>query len=175
MSSGALAALLPFIGLAADVLVQVLVLRTSDGARFRGSILAGFAAGAAVMAALLCFPSSGGGNGDPGRGGTALLAYGAYVGFGFGYFSFLNLNQASLRVRIMKELLTAGGPLALEDLLKRYNAQQILDARLDRLLEGGQISQKRGVFLSGARSDFLSLARLLDLLKLVVTGRKTCA
>jgi hypothetical protein len=74
----------------------------------------------------------------------------------------------------MKELLAEGGSLALDDLLQRYNAEHILDARLSRLLEGGQICQRPGAFLSGSRSDFLCLARFLDLLKLVVTGRKTC-
>jgi len=172
MAGAAASALLPFVGLGVNVLVQVLVLRASSGARFRGSLVAGFAAGAAAMAALLALPAFDGV--DPGRSGTALLAAGAYLGFGFGYFSFLNLNQASLRVRIMKELLTEGDSLSLADLLQRYNAEQILEARLSRLLEGGQIRRQREVFLSGPRADFLRLARLLDLLKLVVTGRKTC-
>jgi len=172
MSSDAAATLLPFAGLAIDVMVQVLVLRA--GARFGRSLAVGFAAGAAAMAALLCLPAFAGSGGGSGRAGTALLVYGAYVGFGYGYFSFLNLNQASLRVRIMKELLAEGESMALDDLLLRYNAEHILDARLDRLLEGRQIHRQRGVFLSGPRSEFLNLARLLDVLKLVTTGRKTC-
>ena len=172
MSPDAAAALLPFAGLAVDVVVQVLVLRA--GARFGRSLAAGFAAGAAAMAALLCLPAFAGCGGDSGREGISLLVYGAYVGFGFGYFSFLNLNQASLRVRIMKELLAEGGSMAMDELLQRYNADHILDARLARLLEGRKIHQQRGVYLGGPRSEFLRLARLLDVLKLVTTGRKTC-
>jgi hypothetical protein len=173
MPPGAAAALLPFAGLAANVVVQTLVLRASGGTRFRGSLLAGFAAGLAVMAALLALPAVAGGGAGPGVWGTALLAGGAYAGFGFGYFSFLNLNQASLRVRIMKELLAEGGSLALADLLERYNAGQILEARLARLVEGGQLEARPGCYASGTRGDFLRLARLLDALKLLVTGRRT--
>ena len=35
----------------------------------------------------------------------------AYLAFAFGYFNFINLNVASLRIRMLQELMESGGTM----------------------------------------------------------------
>jgi len=170
VGSDALTALSPLLATAVNVVVQVVVLRASGGVRFRASLLTGFLAGGLALAALLWTVSCGACARD--LAGHALLAGGAYAGLGFCYFAFLNLNQASLRIRMLKELHAAPGEtLPLGDLLARYHAGHILDERLDRLLGSGQLVLRADRYYSGPRSEFLVLARFLNLLKRMLLGR----
>jgi hypothetical protein len=160
----------PFLGMGVNVLVQVALLRASGSARFLLSLLGGFIAGALALVAILGAAAAQG-VGPRDLAGYALLTAGAYAGLGFCYFAFLNLNQASLRIRMLKELDAApGATLPLADLLERYHAGHILDARLERLVAGGQLVERDGRYLRGPRSEFLLLSRVLNLLKRGLLG-----
>jgi hypothetical protein len=98
---------------------------------------------------------------------------GTYAAVGFCYFAFINLNLASLRVRLLREIKSSPkGGMTLEEILGRYDARAVVDARLDRLVDGGQFKRKGEGFVSGPNSIFRRLARLMDLLKRVILGRK---
>ena len=68
-----------------------------------------------------------------------------YACFGFVFFNVINANVSSLRVRILKELLARyPAPMPDAELLARYNAREIVLARLARLQAGGQIEAQGG-------------------------------
>jgi hypothetical protein len=73
------------------------------------------------------------------------LHLGAYACLGFVFFNVINANISSLRIRMVKEYLARyPGFLADAELMRRYNAEEMLTARLERLLAGGQIALKAG-------------------------------
>jgi hypothetical protein len=129
----------PIAALAIMVLVQAVFLRLRRGERFFESVVRGFSAGLLVVLALqavllLVFPR----NAD--RWVLALVANPAiYIMLAYCFFNFINLGQASIRIRIFKECDERGGFITHEELRTVYDDELIRRARLERLLEGGDI------------------------------------
>ncbi len=98
---------------------------------------------------------------------TALLTFG---GLSYGYSNFINVNYSSLRLRILKEMVREGGETTLADLQSRYGSEAILDRRLTRLVEWGQLREVGGRFLA-ERGGFYRLALTFLLLKKLLLGR----
>jgi len=134
----------PIVALAVMVVVQAVVLRLRQGEQFFGSVVAGFTAGlltvlALQAALLLIFPR----NVD--RWVLALLANPAiYVMLAYCFYNFINLGHASIRIRIFKECDDRGGFITREELRAVYDDELIKEARLQRLLEGGDVIRENG-------------------------------
>jgi hypothetical protein len=101
----------------------------------------------------------------------ALLALNtvASLAFAFGYFNFVNLTVASLRIRILEELADAGGRLPRSVLLDRYGTTSVADLRLERLVGGGHLVERNGRLHTG-RLQFLVVARIFDGLRRLIFG-----
>ena len=93
----------------------------------------------------------------------------ASLAFAFGYFNFVNLTVASLRIRILEELADAGGRLPRADLLDRYGTTSVADLRLQRLVGGGHLVERNGRLYTG-RLQFLLVARIFDGLRWLIFG-----
>jgi hypothetical protein len=93
--------------------------------------------------------------------GTNLVAY---LAFAFGYFNFVNLNIASLRIRMIQELAESGGELPAKRLAGLYNTETVIAVRIDRLARGGHLVERGGRYYSG-KWQFLFVARTFDLLR----------
>jgi hypothetical protein len=122
---------------------------------------AGLACAAALTAALLL-------RAPP----SELAAYvfvnaGATAALAFGYFNFVNLNFTSLRVRMLREL-NAIGCLSISDIKVRYGADTVLDLRLARLVEAGELSFDGSVYRLGPSRRILMIGRILDRLKAII-------
>jgi hypothetical protein len=96
----------------------------------------------------------------------------AYLAFAFGYFNFINLNIASLRIRMLQELADAGGRLPSERLAGLYNIETVIAVRIDRLARGGHLVERGGRYYSG-KWQFLIVARTFDLLRWAILGERT--
>lgn len=94
-----------------------------------------------------------------------------YVLLGYCYFHFLNLGETARRIRILSELEDSPGGLSLEEIITRYNAKEIVERRLLRLLKNGQIKFKSNKYYIG-RSTMLLAARFLVALKFILLGKK---
>jgi hypothetical protein len=95
----------------------------------------------------------------------------AYLAFSFGYFNFINLNIASLRIRMLQELAESGGEMPVEALTGLYNTEEVIALRIDRLAGGGHLIERQGRFYSGKR-QFLIVGRIFDFLRLVILGSR---
>jgi len=134
----------PIAALAVMVVVQAVVLRVHRGERFFKSVVAGFLAGLLVVlplqaVLLLVFPR----NLD--RWVLALVANPAiYIMLAYCFYNFINLGHASIRIRIFKECNDRGGFIRREELRAVYDDETIKEARLHRLLEGGDVVYENG-------------------------------
>lgn len=95
-------------------------------------------------------------------GGILLPAIVSY--FIFGLVSFVYIlcvfgpSETSIRIRLVRELVEMkGGRLSHDELLKRYNGRLILERRLDRLIQAGEIAKQDGkyVLVNKANAFFL--------------------
>jgi len=134
----------PIVALAVMVVVQAVVLRLRRGEQFFGSVVVGFVVGLLAVLALqvvllMVFPR----NLD--RWVLAIVANPAiYVMLSYCFFNFINLGHASIRIRIFKECDDRGGFIAHDELRAVYDDELIKEARLQRLLEGGDVIRENG-------------------------------
>ncbi len=126
------------------VVVQAVVLRLRQGEQFFGSVVVGFLAGLLTVLALqvvllVVFPR------NPDRLVLGLVANLAIFGMlAYCFFNFINLGHASIRIRIFKECDDRGGFITHEELRAVYDNELIKEARLQRLLEGGDVVRENG-------------------------------
>ena len=101
--------------------------------------------------------------------GLALLAMDLveYLALAFGYFNFVNLNVASLRIRMLQELAESHGEMPVEALTRLYNTEAVIALRISRLCSGGHLVQRQGRFYIGKRK-FLIVGRIFDFLRMMI-------
>jgi hypothetical protein len=92
-----------------------------------------------------------------------------YAALGWGYFHFVNLGIASLRIRILEELVDAGGELPAESLGMLYNDEEVITMRIRRLCSGRHLVEHDGRYRIGSRR-FLAIARIFDGLRALIFG-----
>jgi hypothetical protein len=156
-------AIAPLAGLALTVLTQIVVVHVSGG-KVGASIIIGILGGLAVTLAVIALGRAG----APGAMGefvdTWLLGVATYLALAFGFWAFLNLNITSMRIRILRELLRAGGGMASSDVTVFYTPAERLRRRLERLETGGQIKREDGHWRLGSW-QVLAIARCVEALR----------
>ena len=143
----ALALATPLAAAGANVVLQTLAHRLHRSFGLMRSIMFGFGLGLFVVLILhyVNYSLYGGGPGDViGLLVGNLLIYGC---LGYLFFQFVNVGEASIRVRILRELAAVPGGMTLRELEARYNDELILETRLGRLLNNRQIIQHGDRFL----------------------------
>ena len=160
----------PVIGLAVNVSIQVLSFRCWPGLGLLKSVFLGFGASLLYLVGsdyfLLVESSS--------RPMDAfLLDLAANVitcgALGYCYFHFINLGETGRRIRIVRELLSADG-LTLQELLQLYNTSDMVEIRLARLLNNGQIAEREGKLI--IKNQFLLRAsQVMVLMKRIILGK----
>jgi len=161
----------PVLGLAAYCLAQILIARSMPGRGPYYSLKLGFIGG--LIAAMVV---SGWGVGrmtisPQDRVGYVVLNLLTYLALAFGYFNFVNLTVASLRIRLLEEVREAGGALPADALKAAYNSGGVVAIRLERLVQGGHLVEKDGRLHVG-KLPFLIVARIFDGLHWFIFGRR---
>jgi hypothetical protein len=97
---------------------------------------------------------------------ASLALYGL---FAFDYVvGWFNLGETARRIRLLRELARAPGRvMTAEDVLRAYNADMIVTARLRRLVGSGQLRLREGRYTIGGRF-FIWQARMLARLKVLM-------
>jgi hypothetical protein len=137
--------LAPLGGLAADLLVQVVLSRLPTGGAHLRNQFVSVAIGAGVttlaLAALLAQQPLGALD----KLGYLLLHLMAYFLYAFCLFNVISANVSSLRVRLLREYLSQHpAPLPDVAVFERYQAREMFGTRLARLQSGGQIRSVAG-------------------------------
>lgn len=96
-----------------------------------------------------------------------LIAYGA---LGYCYFHFVNLSETARRIRIMREIYDSDTGLTGDEILKRYNAKEIIDKRLIRLFDNSQVIEKDGKLYIG-KPALLLISKLISGMKSFLLGK----
>jgi len=92
-----------------------------------------------------------------------------YVILAYCYFHFFNLGETGRRMRLILELDSVPEGLSEQELARRYGAKEIMERRIQRLLDGGQMREQNDRFypLGEALS---SIAGVIAALRLLVMG-----
>lgn len=166
-----LVVLAPVFGLAAYCLGQIAVARCLPGRGPYHSLRIGFFLGLVVDAAVAGWATGRMDIGAADRVAYLGLDLLTYLAFAFGYFNFVNLTVASLRIRLLEDLLAAGGGKPADAVMAAYDSRQVVAIRLDRLVRGGHLVEKAGRLHSG-RLPFLIVARIFDGLRSGIIGNR---
>ncbi len=162
----ALAIMAAPVGLLGQMAGHLLAARLRPGLGILRAFFAGFPCALAVFTAYeaLCLALR-----PTADAWSALADLLAFLALCYTYFHFANMSYGARRIRLLREIHAAPRGLTKDELLARYNAREMLDNRLDRLVASRQLRVDAGrVF--GGRSAVRGMAACLALLKLVIFG-----
>ena len=94
-----------------------------------------------------------------------------YFCFSYCYFHFINMGETARRIRLLRELYDNPSGLSREEILRRYNAQEIIDTRIRRLVNNGQILLHDGRCYTG-NPIMVIILKAMILMKLIVLGKR---
>ena len=100
----------------------------------------------------------------------SLVNFVAFMAFYYHYFVFAVCARTSLRIRILAEIVKTGDGISLSAILDRYQTSEIIEARLKRLLQSGQVVEKSERYWIG-KPWMLNIAKLLFWQKRFILGR----
>jgi len=177
------------VGLATAVFIHLLLTRMTDGKRAYGCVLRGVVCGAfttGLISIIALWPPTVSSTIFVDEAPAIKLTSRSFVltdsfllffnlvifaGLGFCYINFVGLSIASLRIRMLQELLAHPEGMRLEDILANYNPRVLIDNRIDRLTTGGQLVEKDGRFHTGRRG-VLWAARIMNFMKFIILGNR---
>lgn len=166
----ALLVLAPFFGMIANILAHVVVSRFNLGRGQIKCLIAGFVFGliCTVIIFLTVYLKQ---PNDLDFIAYLLLGCISYSALAYVYFHFININIASLRIRILQEIIDSPDGLTQEGILSGYNVEQMLDNRIDRLVASNQLVEKEGIYRLGCNRTFLILFWFFEVWKFIFLGR----
>lgn len=94
-----------------------------------------------------------------------------YCALGYIYFHFIALGETARRIRILRELYEAKDGLLLNEILERYNAREIFENRMNRLINNGQIILREGRYQI-ISLPMLLITRIILVFKMIVFGKR---
>jgi len=95
-----------------------------------------------------------------------------YFCFSYIYFSFINMGETARRIRLLREFCDSPQGLTKEQVLSRYNAEEVVNIRLNRLLHNGQVISRNSRYYIGS-PVMLFISKVLVLMKLIVLGKRS--
>ncbi len=167
MILGALQVLDPIIGLAVNILLQVAVFKFSSRHRLLQSVFYGFAGGLFILLLsenymFLNHPRS-----LYDSIAVSFVNLTTYSALAYCYFHFINLGETARRVRILRELYAHEEGLSETEILGIYNAKEIIDRRIKRLLDNGQLIYKDGKYRAG-KNAMVIIAGLILIMRSIL-------
>ncbi len=161
--------LIPVIGIFINITVQIFSYKYLLGKKLLKSEYSGFLCGSIVLVVCETFAYE-----EPVVERLSLICVNLIIYFclSYCYFNFINMGETARRIRLLRELDDAPAGLTREEMLKRYNAQQIINIRMSRLIHNGQILLRDGRYYVGS-PVMLFIAKMIVFMKLIVIGKKS--
>jgi hypothetical protein len=163
-------ALLLFVALLVTGVVQIGSVRFSRGSiGVVASLFVGFASGLVVLIGGAIFLSVWGAGALKDNVCLGIANTVLFVCCWYFYFHYVNIGEASLRIRIMREVAAASG-CSLKQLLTAYNTRVVVGARMKRLVADGQLIYSEGRYRAG-RPRMVLVAKAFAALRWVLLGK----
>ncbi len=96
----------------------------------------------------------------------------SYSALGYCYFHFVNLGETARRIRLLRELSESNAGLSMDEILQRYNAKEIIENRLNRLLKSGQVIHKDNRYYIG-KPVMLFMSKMVVFAKRFILGKSS--
>lgn len=166
-----LLALVPVIGLIINIMIHILSFRFRMLPQLK-SIICGFISGiisVVIFTFLFCqqvnelvfLPQ-------------LLLNELSYIFLGYCYFHFVNLGETARRIRIIREISESeNSRLSETEILSIYNAKKMVQVRLKRLRNNGQILEKDEKYYLNGSPAMKIIAVIILSLKVFLLGKKS--
>lgn len=164
--------LTPIIALTLNVLFQVLGYRYVIRSSLLKSLFLGFFFGFIVLILLEFYAFFVGENSGEDCFYIAMVNVIAYSALAYCYFHFVNLGETARRIRIVRELYKSKNGLSMKELLAIYNARKMVEMRISRLLNSGQIICKNNRYYVG-KPVILFIAKIIIMMKIIILGKKS--
>lgn len=162
--------ILPVIGVMVNIVTQIFSFRFSSIGLLK-SIFLGFITGFAGIIILEYYVF--GSDYKPAQDFIAIFItfLFTYSSLCYCYFHFLNLGETARRIRILRELYKNKEGLSIHEILERYNAIVIVEKRINRLINNGQIVCRNGRYYIDSHVMLL-MAKIIVMLKLIILGKR---
>jgi hypothetical protein len=161
--------LIPIIAVLMNLIVQALSFRHWKGANYFLSIILGFGvglAGFAIMETLFLWRDF-----SSDHLITALLVNAPiYICLAYCYYSFVQLGQTSIRIRLYAEIASKPDGLDAEEVAKEYSDDSLVAVRIHRLVESGDIVLTQGFYHVG-KTRLVVVASILVAAKKFLLGK----
>jgi len=162
----------PIAALAINMVVQIVGFRLRRGSHFFRSVVEGLFVGGLgllIIEALLII-------GDQTQGDSVAMALlvnvPTYLALSYCYYSFVQLGQTSIRLRMYSEIASRATGVTIEEMEREYDESALTDMRLQRLIESGDILEKNGRYFIG-RSRLLVVVNIIFVAKHIMLEKKS--
>jgi hypothetical protein len=162
-------ALAPVAGLAAYCLAHIILARQTAGKSPYFALSMAFLAGLAAVEGISLAALLQAGSTTTDIVAIVVLNSIGYFALAFGYFNFVNLNVTSLRIRMLQEVAESPQGVSRSALLSRYNVDEVVALRIERLVRGGHFVVRDDRFHVG-KMRFLLLAWVFEILRYLILG-----
>jgi hypothetical protein len=161
--------LIPLLSVLVNLIVQVFSFRYWKGSNYFLTIMLGFGMGLTafvVMEILFLWRDY-----SADHLLTALLVNAPiYVCLAYCYYSFVQLGQTSIRIRLYAEIASSPHGLDAEDVAREYSDDSLVAVRIHRLVESGDLIDRNGAFFIG-RSRLPLIGYILFAAKRFLLGK----
>jgi hypothetical protein len=162
----------PIAAVAVNVITQIIVFRGRRGGGYFRSIVEGFLAGLllfAVIEPIVAFQQH---TWKHTVELALLVDLPIYLALSYCAYSFIQLGQTSIRIRMYSEIASSPAGVSVEELNNQYDDDGLLRVRLQRLTESGDLIARDGRYFVG-RTRFLIVSNILFAGKRILLGRES--
>jgi hypothetical protein len=93
-----------------------------------------------------------------------------YAALSYCFFTFANLGQSSIRVRIYDEIAKQGTGVSSLQIAQEYDEAALMENRLQRLVESGDLVLRQGQYFLG-RKRLVPIATIIFATKRFILGK----
>ena len=163
----------PILGLIVNIVCQIFSFRLIASLTLLRSIFLGFGIGFCLVGTLEMQRYSQAFYTQVGDFMSILIANEIiYACLGYCYFSMIGLGETARRIRLLKDLYANPKGLRLNEILALYNAKDMVDMRIGRLVNNGQVKLVKGHYFID-KPLMLFLTKLSIFTKLLVLGKRS--
>jgi hypothetical protein len=162
----------PIVALAINMAVQITAFRRRRGSHFFRSVVEGVCFGGLALLVIEALLIIRGQTWGYGVAVILLVSMPTYLALSYCYYSFVQLGQTSIRLRLYSEIASRESGVTIEEMEREYEQSSLTHMRLQRLIESGDIVEKDGRYLIGRRK-LLLVANIIFAAKHLLLGKKS--